>query len=332
MTIELRRMRRTGRLAGAVMLAGLGFAAPAMAQDAGGAERIPYPVDTVTLVTHSSPGGGSDVFLREMSRFLGQIIDANFVVENVSGGSGANAMAHMKAAATDGSVLYATTPTYVFTSLLSNVEASYADLEPVVNVFYDPQVIYTRADAPFTSMAEVLDKAKAGRSAWGAANPGSLERLTLENLKRLTGVDAAIVTSEGGGDTMINVLNGTLDVAIGEIQELRSQLDAKQVRLLAVASEERLEAFPDLPTLKEGGVDLVVRKFRGLAGPKNIAPEAVAAWEQAIPRLLENPEYKALYSASTLVPAFVPHAEYGPFTAAFADEQRKVLTEAGVIQ
>ncbi|MBC8128752.1 MAG: tripartite tricarboxylate transporter substrate binding protein [Rhizobiaceae bacterium] len=321
-------MTITKRFAGLVAAAAIlsTFVHPAAA------EPLPYPVDVVTLVTHSSPGGGSDVFLRDMARYLREIIDADFVVENVSGGSGANAMAHMAQAATDGSVLYATTPTYIFTSLMSDLSANYQNLEPVVNVFYDPAVIYTRADAPFQSLADVIAHAKDNRSAWGAANPGSLERISLEDLKKKAGVDAAIVTSEGGGETMINVLNGTLDIAIGEVQELRSQLEAKQIRILAVATEERLPALPDVATIKEGGIDLVIRKFRGLAGPKGMSPEAIAVWEKAIPLLLEDPEYKAAYGASNLIGSFIPHAEYMPFMETFATEQKTFLTEAGVIQ
>ncbi len=308
-----------------------GFLA-AIALPAAAQEKIAYPTDVVTLVTHSSPGGGSDVFLRDMARYLREIIDADFVVENVSGGSGANAMAHLAQSPTDGSVLYATTPTYIFTSLMSDLSATYQDLEPLVNVFYDPAVLYTRADAPFQTLGDVIEHAKTNRSAWGAANPGSLERISLEEMKRKTGVDAAIVTSEGGGETMINILNGTLDIAVGEVQELRSQLDAKQIRILAVSTDNRLETLPDVPTLKESGIDMTIRKFRGLAGPKGLSDEAVAAWEEAIPRLLENPEYKAAYTKSNLVPTFIPHAEYVTFMETFATEQKTFLTEAGVIK
>src|ERR671912_523664 len=120
----------------AAALAGL---AQAQAQD-----KIPYPVKLVKLVTHSSPGGGSDVFLRDMAKVLKNIVDADFVVENVTGGSSASAMAYMAKAPADGSAIYATTPTYIFTSHLSALSANYTNLEPLVNVFYDPQVIYTR--------------------------------------------------------------------------------------------------------------------------------------------------------------------------------------------
>jgi tripartite-type tricarboxylate transporter receptor subunit TctC len=318
-----------------VALIGLAFASAAIAglSQAHAQEKIPYPVKVVKLITHSSPGGGSDVFLRDMAKFLKDIVNADFVVENVVGGSSGSAMAYMAKAPADGSAIYATTPTYIFTSHLSALTANYTHLEPIVNVFFDPQVIYTRTDAPFKTLKDVLDHAKSNRSAWGAASPGSLERISLEQLKRLTNTPrAAVVSTEGGGETMINVLNGTLDVAIGELQELRGQLEGKKVRPLAVITQERVSQLPDVPTAKESGVDMVVRKFRGLAGPKGLPDTVIKAWEQAIPRLLEQPEYKKMYEAANLVPAFMPHAEYAPFIAKFAEEQKSFLAEVGVIK
>ena len=84
----------------------------ATAQDA-------YPQDVVTLITHSSPGGGSDVFLRQLARFLSPELDVDIVVENVRGGSGARAIAELVNSPTDGSTFYAFTPTIIYTSQLS---------------------------------------------------------------------------------------------------------------------------------------------------------------------------------------------------------------------
>src|ERR671916_665791 len=96
---------------------GLGAGLTAVLLAAAAAQAQDYPVDTVTLVTHSSPGGGSDVFLRELAKYLGPALGANVVVENVTGGSGANAMARLKSSPPDGSIFYATTPTFIYTSL-----------------------------------------------------------------------------------------------------------------------------------------------------------------------------------------------------------------------
>ena len=132
-------------VAGAIAL---GMGAHAQAQD--------YPHKTVTLVTHSSPGGGTDVFLRELSKHLGPIMGVNFVVENVRGGGGAKAMAKLATSPADGSVFYGTTPSYINASLLSKPEYTFEHLDPVVNIFIDPQILYVRKDSPYKNLTDVV--------------------------------------------------------------------------------------------------------------------------------------------------------------------------------
>jgi tripartite-type tricarboxylate transporter receptor subunit TctC len=286
----------------------------------------------VMLVTHSSPGGGSDVFLRTLAPHLSRIMGANFVVENMQGGSGARAMMTIAKATPDGSMFYATTPTFIYTSLLSKPPASYTDLEPLVNIFFDPEVLYTAADSRFKTLTDVIEHARRGGGRWGAANPASLERQVMERLKREAGVAPAVTTFEGGGDMLINVLNHTLDMGVGELQEIRGQLDAGKLRLIAVVGDERLPQLPELPTVKEHGINVSVRKFRGLAGPKGTPAAVVAAWEQAIPKLLDDPEYRKLYTANSLLPGFMPHVEYVKFMDGFGSDTARFLRESGVIQ
>ena len=292
----------------------------------------PYPHDVVTLVTHSSPGGGGDVFLRVLARYLGPVMDVELVVENSIGASGARAMARIANAPADGSVLYGMTPTYIYTSLLSHPGNDYNDLEPIVNVFFDEEVVYTRADGPLRSLADVIATARSGRGRWGASSPASLERQALEQLKVAAGVEAAIVSHEGGGDLMLNVLNGTLDIGVGEAQEIRGQLAAGRLRLLAVFSAERVADLPDVPTVRESGYDLVLTKFRGLAGPKGLPHEIIVAWELAIQRVLADPDYRNVYEAEMLSAAFMPHADYGPFIDGFASRTEAYLRRTGILQ
>lgn len=293
---------------------------------------LPYPVRVVTLVTHSSPGGGSDVFLREMTRYLHKYVDATFIVENVEGGSGAKAMSRVAAARPDGSVLYASTPTYIMTSLLSRPGNTYRDLEPLVNFFVDTEVVYTRASGPYRTLEDVLDHARQGRGRWGAANPASLERQAAERLRAAAGVNAGVVPHNGGGDLMINILNGTLEMGVGEMEEIRAQLAAGTVRVLATFGSERIPTHPDVPTVKEAGYDVELEKFRGLAGPKGLSPEVIRIWNEAAQKVLADPDYRARYLAGNLRADFMPHEEFVPFIARTAEETAALFEAAGVIR
>jgi putative tricarboxylic transport membrane protein len=322
------------RLGGLTMTWRVVLAALTLLVPSGAFAQAKYPHSTVTLVTHSSPGGGSDVFLRELIKHLGPAMGVSFVVENVRGGSGAKAVAHVAHSPPNGAMFYATTPTYIQTTLLSKPEVGYTGLDPMAIVFLDPEVIYVREDAPWKTLREAVDYAKAnpGKSKWGAANPTSLERIALERLARLAGAKVPVVSHEGGADMMINILNGTLDLGVGEIQEISAQLQAKKVRLLATLTDKRLPDFPDVPTAKEQGLDLSVRKFRGLAGPKGIPDDIAKMWEDALKRVIESPAYKAEYMKESLIPVMMGREEARKFTGEIAGEITASLTELGVVK
>ena len=323
--------RRDLLLAGTALAASL--ALPAAAQTLAPASApLRYPHRVVTVVTHSSPGAGSDVLLREMLKYLQRYIGATFIVENDEGGSGAKAVARVSAARPDGSMLYATSPTYILTSLLSRPARTYRDLEPLVNFFNDSEILYTRSNGPYKTLEDVMNRARASRGRWGAANPASQERQAGEQLKRAANVKAAVVSHEGGGDLMINVLNGTLDMGVGEVQEIRSQLGANRVTMLATFNPERMPAYPTIPTVKELGYDVTVVKFRGLAGPKGLPAEIIRIWEQAAQRILADPEYKASYLRDNLAPNYLAHDEYGKFIEKFAADTTAYFKSTGIIR
>jgi tripartite-type tricarboxylate transporter receptor subunit TctC len=178
----------------------------------------------------------------------------------------------------------------------------------------------------------VIDRARATRGRWGVSNPASLERESAEELKIAAKVNAAIVSHNGGSDMMINVLNGTLDIGIGEIEEIRAQLEGHKIRVLATFNGTRMDAYPDVPTVKELGYDIVLQKFRGLAGPKGLPPEVIAVWDLAAQRILADPDYKKVYGDDSLVPNYIAHDKYGAFINQFAATTESYLKSTGVIR
>jgi putative tricarboxylic transport membrane protein len=314
-------MKRQFLLSAAALVLSAAVGTSAMAQK--------YPQSTVTLVTHSKAGGGTDVFLREMSKYLPKHMGAQFAVENVTGGSGAKAMAKLAGSPADGSIFYGTTPTYVITSLLSKPSKTYADLDGIINVFSDPQTVYVRANSPLKNIKDVIEASKKNPTAvkFGVTTPGSLDRQVMEKFKKLTGTKSPIITHDGGGELLISVLNGTVDVAIGEIQELAAQLEAGKVRIITTYTENRLETMPNVPTAKEQGVDLVVRKFRGLAGPKNTPESIKQLWKAGVEKALKDPEFKKWYTAQSLVPMVIVGKDYDKFLKDFAADQQAFFDE-----
>lgn len=291
-----------------------------------------YPHQTVTLVTHSSPGGGTDVFLRELSKHLGPIMGVNFVVENVRGGGGARAMAKLAQSPADGSIFYGTTPSFINTSVLSKPKYTYQDLDAVVNLFLDPQVVYARCDSPYKSLGDVVTDARKrpNQVKFAVSTPASLDRQVVEEFKQKVGVEVITITHDGGGDVLLSVLNKTGDVGIGEVQELVGQIEAGKICLITSYTEKRLARFPNVLTAREQGIDLVVRKFRGIAGPKGLPKNVVAAWEAGIQKVLEHPKFKAWYEEGNLLPDFKPQSEYRAFIDQFADSQKAFFTRYGI--
>jgi tripartite-type tricarboxylate transporter receptor subunit TctC len=203
----------------------------------------------------------------------------------------------------------------------------------IVMYALDPTMLYVRADSQFQTFQQLIDYAKAnpGKLQFGLPNPTAMDRWVVEQLKKkIDGFDVNAVSFEGGGDVMLNVLNGTIDAANGEPSELGDQITAGKLRPLAVWTEERLDIMPELPTAKEQGVDLVVNKFRGVAGPKGLPNEVHEAWLKGIQLATEKPDFKAWLDAGGVNITFKDHEEYTKFMQSLAEEQAAFFAEIGL--
>ena len=224
-----------------------------------------YPTKPITLVTHSSVGSGGDIFLRNLAKGLEGIVNVPLVVENRSGGSSARAVTYVATSPQDGYVLYGSTPTMLQTPILTRTPNSFLDLQPVANVFFDPMILYVKTDSLWKTLTDIVNTAKQrpGTIRFGAATPGSVEHMIAHQIQKVAKVQVQPVTFEGGGDLLLAVLGGHVDLGVGEFAEVASQVQAGQVRVVNSFTATRL-AGTTIPTAKEQGVDIVVEKFRGL--------------------------------------------------------------------
>lgn len=278
-----------------------------------GAAMAAYPTKPVVLITHSSPGAGGDIFLRNMAKHMEPYLGgASLVVENKAGGGGAIALNAVATARPDGYTLLGVTPTYLQTPLLGKTARSYRDTTAVARVFIDPMILYVKYDSPYKSAKELMDYAKKnpGKQRWGGATPGSVEHMIGHQIQKVAKIEVVPVTFEGGGDLLVAVLGGHVDLGLGEPGEVMGQVEGKKVRILACFTEKRLDLLPDVPTMKELGHNVVVEKFRGIVGPKGLPAEVLTWWETKIQQLLKDAKYKKYYESVNLLPAFLGSKDY----------------------
>jgi len=292
-----------------------------------------YPNKPITLVTHSSPGAGGDIFLRNLAKHLEGIVPVPIVVENRSGGASVRAVTYVATSPKDGYILYGSTPTMLQTPILTKTPYSFLDLEPVVNVFFDPMILYVKADSPWKTLLDIVNAARQrpGTIRFGAATPGSVEHMIAHQLQKVAKIQVQPVTFEGGGDLLLAVLGGHVDLGVGEYAEVASQVQAGQVRVVNSFTAQRLPGT-SIPTAKEHGVEIVVEKFRGLLGPKGMDPAAIAFWEDAVKRALARPAYRAYYTSVFLLPAYMDHNQYKAYLHRMNQTLRRYMKEIGVIQ
>jgi putative tricarboxylic transport membrane protein len=305
----------------------------AMALVTGGAlGQGSYPNKAITLVTHSTVGAGGDIFLRNLGKNLEGIVNVPIVVENRRGGASATAVTFVATSPPDGYVMYGATPTMLQTPMLTKTTHTFLDLQPVANVFFDPMILYVKADSPWKTLPDIVNaaKAKPGQIKFGAATPGSVEHMIAHQVQKVAKVQVQPVTFEGGGDLLLAVLGGHVDLGIGEFAEVASQVESRQVRVINSFTENRLPRST-IPTAKEQGVEIVVTKFRGLLGPKGMDQAAVTYWEQAIKRVLDKPAYKQYYDSVYLLPGYMDRTQYRAYLDRMNQTLRRYLKEIGVV-
>ncbi len=293
-----------------------------------GAAMAAYPTKPVVLVTYSSPGSGGDIFLRNLAKHMEPYLGgASLVVENKPGGGGSVAMNYVVTARPDGYMLLGVTPTYLITPLIGKTARTYRDLSSVARVFVDPMLLYVKYDSPFKSLKDIIEAARKnpGKQRWGLGLVGATEQMIAYQIKKVAKIDMVEVPFEGGGDLLVAVLGGHVDLGMGEPAELMGQVDAKKVRILCVFTEKRVATLPDVPTAKESsGYDVVIpEKFRGLAAPKGTPAEAVGWWETKVQQVLKDPKYKGYYDSVNLLPAFAGSKEFG----AIVEKDNTTITE-----
>jgi putative tricarboxylic transport membrane protein len=270
----------------AVALA-LANAAAALAQD--------YPSRPITLIVPFAAGGAADAIGRIMADGISKHAGQSVIVENVGGAGGAIGSARVKNAKPDGYTIGLGSMGTHAAAVQVNPKLPFdpkTDFSYLGLVSTTPNTLFVRKDFPASTLKDFVAYARAkGKDLkLGHSGIGSAPHITIVLLSQLIGIEPTLVTYRGFGQTINDILAGTIDGSSDLVAAVSGHVQGGSVKALALAADERSPAVPGVPTATEAGLpEFKVETWTGLYAPKATPPTALAKLSQAIASTLNDP-------------------------------------------
>lgn len=294
------------------------------------------PTRPIDLVVHSALGGGSDVFARELVAMVEKekLLTQPIRVVNKIADASLEAMEYLVDKKSDDHTIAVFTNTWVATPLTSaKARYSVKDLTPIVRMVLEPTIAVVNADSPYKSMNDFVAAAKKNpeslKQAGGSVT--AIESLTGLLLQSATGAKWTFVPTASVKDRIANLLAGNVHIIIPQPQDVNEHIAAGRLRPIAALTEKRLMVLPQVPTIKEQGIDVpIIANARGILAPPGAAPDVIAFWENFFARLTQTASWKKYLADNQVEDVFLKSADLGPFFDEQTELMRRVLQQAGV--
>ncbi len=266
------------------------LAAPASAQS-----DASYPNKPVKVIVNVAPGGGVDTATRIVTEKVRQRLGQPIVVENRPGAGGNIGAEVVFNAEPDGYTLLSSSPSPLAINgwLYKKLNFDPAGFEPVAMMSRIPNVLVVRQDFPAKTVAEFIAYAKAnpGKLNYGSQGIGTASHLTAELFMTLTGTKLTHVPYKGTGLVLTDMMAGRIDLSFIQYAAVYQLQQSGKLRVLAVATDKRLEVFPDVPTMAEAGLpDVVSETWNAISAPPKTPTAIVTKLNDAINAALREPD------------------------------------------
>lgn len=262
---------------------------------AGGADAASdYPKRPVQVIVAYKAGGGTDVGARILCSVAEKILGQPLVIVNKPGADGELGYTELCMADPDGYTIgFINLPTFVSLPLQRNTRYKKEDVEPILNHVYDPGVIVVRADSQWNTIEEFIQYAKdhPGEITISNNGTGASNHIGAAHFATLAGIKVTHVPFGGSADMLAALRGGHVNATVAKISEVASLAKSGELRILASYTEERLDGFEDVPTLKEKGYDVLFGSARGLVAPKGTPKEIIAKLHDVFKKAIESPEH-----------------------------------------
>jgi tripartite-type tricarboxylate transporter receptor subunit TctC len=253
-----------------------------------------FPTKEVQIIIPWAAGGATDLIFRALAATTGKYLGKAVVVVNRPGGAGAVGYTECMKAQPDGYTLVsAITPLTILPHQVTTA-FTYKSFDPVINVVKDPGMFLVRSDAPWKSLKEFIDYAKKNPDMITVGNSGAGGGVHLIALafQQAAGVKFNHIPFSGGGPSVTALLGGHINVVTVSPPEGIEHVKAGKLKIIALFSEKRFELFPDVPTVKEQGIDFVMGQWRGLAAPKGTPSDAIKKLHDAFKQGMDDPVFR----------------------------------------
>jgi putative tricarboxylic transport membrane protein len=328
------RTRRWARLLFVATVVGL--VATACGDSGGGGGGGGGQVRGLEILVGTAPGGGFDQTARTAAKAMEDAkLARNVQVQNLAGAGGTIALQRLVNEKGNGDLIQQMGLGVVGSVYTNKSEATLEQTTPLARLTEEPEIVVVNKDSPYQSFDQLLKawKANPGEvSVGGGSSPGGPDHLAPMLIAKTAGIDPKqvnFVSFDGGGELLAAVLGGQVDFGVTGVGETKDQIEAGEIRALAVTSAEPVEGL-DAKTLKEQGVDLEFTNWRGWVAPPELEEGDKTALIELATKMHDSQEWKDALTTNGWTDAFITGDEFGAFISSENQRVGDVLSELGL--
>jgi tripartite-type tricarboxylate transporter receptor subunit TctC len=298
-----------------------------------GAQAQNFPARPVTLVVPWPAGGSTDVGMRALAGAAEKHLGQSIVVENRPGGSGTLGPGQMAATAKPDGYTIAQIPITVFRfPFMTKTSFDPAtDFTYIIGVSGYTFGVVVRDDASWKTFRDLIGDARANPSRinYGTPGAGTSLHITMEQIAKQQGIKWTHVPFKGNADSVNALLGGHIH-AVADSSGWAQLVNTGRFRLLVTWGAARTKNWPDVPTLREVGIDIISNSPFGIAGPRGMDPKVVGVLHDAFKKGMDEPSYAAAIANLDQESFYLSSADYQKFAMRQIDEARRFIAELGL--
>lgn len=295
------------------------------------AQEEEFPTHDIQYIIPFGPGGESDISARLQQRYFEEATGNQLIIQYMAGGGGAVGWSQLNEMEGDGYTIMGTNlPHIILQPMAQNPGYKTEDLKNFMFFHYSPDALIVTKDSPYETLEDFIAAAKKAPGTMTVSGSGTYSANDIANqrLQALADITTTYIPFKGTGASVTALLGGQVQAEWGYTTTAANHKD--QVRMLAVASDERHPLFPDVPTFKELGYDMTGGAYRGMAVPKD-TPEAITRkLSDIFSRINANPDFRKAMEDLGFVLVDEPYDQVDDFLAKQREAYEQVARSMGL--